>query len=172
MMTRHARRMERARKKVPKWIRDAVEYWGSRVYEGDLGCDFSEADVHCWRCGCMRACQKCHIVPQSLGGTDDVSNLIPLCAQCHDEMPNVSDPKEVWRWIAADHGTLYDLYWATKAREQAGLTPEQEAAIDLQKVAKLLRHHASPHFGQLYGRARTSTATLAWVLRMAAKEAS
>jgi hypothetical protein len=160
-------RVARRRKKTKQWIKDAVAYWEPRVYEGDIGCDWDEADVRCWRCGYLRACQKCHIVPQSLGGSDEISNLIPLCADCHDEMPNVSDASEVWRWIKADHGCLHDTYWTIRAAKDAGLTDKEFASLDVSRLPALFSEHCSHHFGQLHGRARLNVATLAWIMRKA-----
>jgi hypothetical protein len=161
-------RIAKRRKKVKQWIKDAIAYWEPRVYEGDIGCDWDEADVRCWRCGYLRSCQKCHIVPQSLGGSDESRNLIPLCADCHDEMPNTDDAAEVWKWIAEDHGELHDTYWTNRAIKLAKLSPEQIAAFDASKLASLMQR-CSFHFGQLHGRARLSPATLAWVIKEACK---
>lgn len=159
----------RRRKSAPQWIKDAVAYWEDRVYEGDMGCDWDEADVRCWRCGYLRKCQKCHIVPKAIGGSDGVENLIPLCADCHDEMPNVSDPAEVWRWIESDHGTMHDTYWTFRAQREAGLSDEQFKNLDVSKLPNLFAKHCSHHLGQLHGRARLNVATLAWIMRQAAR---
>jgi hypothetical protein len=159
----------RRRKSAPQWIKDAVAHWGDRVYEGDIGCDWDEADVRCWRCGYLRKCQKCHIVPRSIGGSDGVENLIPLCADCHDEMPNVSDHAEVWRWIESDHGIMHDTYWTLRALREAGLSNEQLKNLDTGRLPELFEKHCSHHFGQLYGRARINVATLAWIMKQAAR---
>jgi hypothetical protein len=159
-------RVKRRRKKTKQWIKDAVAYWEPRVYEGDIGCDWDEADVRCWRCGYLRACQKCHIVPQSLGGSDEISNLIPLCADCHDEMPNVSDSSEVWRWIESDHGCLHDTYWTVRAVRQSKLTDSEIESFSDEKLKEVISE-CSLHFGQLHGRARLSVATIAWAIRKA-----
>jgi 5-methylcytosine-specific restriction endonuclease McrA len=157
-------RINRRRRKTKQWIKDAVAYWESRVYEGDIGCDWDEADVRCWRCGYLRACQKCHIVPRSLGGGDEVDNILPLCADCHDEMPNVADSTEVWKWIAADHGELHDTYWTCRAIKHSGLTLGEIACFDAEKLTRIMGE-VSHHFGQLHGRARLSVATLAWAIK-------
>jgi len=161
-----AKKVERRQKKAPSWQKKAAEYWARKIPETEIGCDYDEADVRCWRCGHLRTCQKCHIVARSLGGSDDVSNIIPLCAACHDEMPNVSDPSEVWRWIAADHGEMYETYWTVRAIKSCGLSPEQMAGFDAGAV-KSLMDQCALHLGQLNGGARISTATLAWAVRKA-----
>jgi len=162
-------RIKRRRKKVPQWIKDAVAYWQTRVYEGDIGCDWDEADVRCWRCGYLRKCQKCHIVAKSLGGSDEVDNLIPLCCECHDEMPNVLDKEEVWRWIERDHGSLHDTFWACKAMADSGLSHEDFKRFD-SKVFEDAMKKTSKHFGQKSGGARTSVATLVWALKEACSD--
>lgn len=162
-------RIKRRRQKAKQWIKDAVAYWEDRIYEGDIGCDWDEADIRCWRCGYLRSCQKCHIVAKSLGGSDEVSNLIPLCADCHDEMPNVVDPSEVWKWIAADHGELHDTYWTNRAIRQAGLSNEDFVRFKATKLPTIMKE-VSHHFGQLHGRARLSVATLAWAIKKACAE--
>lgn len=154
------------------WIFNAITYWQQRVDEGDLGCDWREADRRCWRCGHKRKSQKCHIVPQSLGGSDDVSNIIPLCAQCHDEMPNVTDATCVWHWIAADHGATYDTYWSKKAIKESGLSVQQLMLIDLGKLNALIQDEVGIHFGQLSGRARVSVSSVVWALRTACQHTS
>lgn len=39
----------------------------------------------CERCGLVREIHRHHIVPRSDGGSDDKSNLCPLCELCHSE---------------------------------------------------------------------------------------
>jgi 5-methylcytosine-specific restriction endonuclease McrA len=158
----------RRRKKVKQWVKDAVAYWRTRVYEGDIGVDWDAADIRCWRCGCLRSCQRCHIVPSSLGGSDDTSNIIPLCAECHDEMPNVASPAVVWEWIKKDHAALYDIFWAERAQKAAGLTPAELRCFSIRKFKNAYKQ-CGVHLGQLSGRARTTTQTLAWALQEACR---
>lgn len=44
--------------------------------------------------------ERAHIVPRSLGGSDDASNIILLCNPCHRDSPDWHDPQEMARWIA------------------------------------------------------------------------
>ena len=55
-----------------------VDYWSKRIYEGDLSVDWAEAHERCWRCTEKIKLQKCHIIPDSLGGLDDPGNLVLL----------------------------------------------------------------------------------------------
>lgn len=43
---------------------------------------------------------RAHIVPSSLGGSDNLDNLILLCSPCHVESPDWADPSEMARWIS------------------------------------------------------------------------
>ena len=155
------------RTKNAKWLDEAVEYWSSRIYEGDLGCDWSEGDKVCWNCGHCRSLQRCHIVPKSLGGEASASNTVALCAQCHDIAPDVSDPSEIWSWIRSNRigkSGLYNTYWYEEAIAESG--------VDLSKFSAdrlfALESECGVHFGQLTGRARLKVSTIAWALRKAA----
>lgn len=58
---------------------EIVDYWAKRVDECELSVDWAEAESHCWRCGCKRTLERCHIIPDSMGGKDEPSNLVLLC---------------------------------------------------------------------------------------------
>ena len=59
------------------------------------------AEKRCWRCGKETELQRCHLIPDSLGGKDEASNIVLLCDKCHKEGPNVADPEIMWDWIKA-----------------------------------------------------------------------
>lgn len=44
--------------------------------------------------------ERAHIVPRSLGGSDDPSNIILLCSPCHRDSPDWREPSAMARWIA------------------------------------------------------------------------
>ncbi len=94
--------MEREIIKTSK--KEIVDYWFSKVDESGLSVDAAEAHERCWRCGCERSLERCHIIPASLGGEDKPSNLVLLCRRCHLENPNVLDPEIMWDWLRA-YGT-------------------------------------------------------------------
>lgn len=62
-----------------------IDYWIKHQDEGELGVDWAEAHERCWRCGYKSRLERCHIIPSSLGGTDNPCNLILLCHRCHKE---------------------------------------------------------------------------------------
>lgn len=86
-------------RKIKHWQSGCVAYWSRTVDEVDIGSDWDEAHFRCWRCGTDGRIQKCHIIAKQLGGSDHCSNIVPLCAECHDEAPDVVDNSEIWRWI-------------------------------------------------------------------------
>lgn len=43
--------------------------------------------------------ERCHIVPQMLGGSSSVSNFVLLCKHCHLENPNVDNDVAYFKWL-------------------------------------------------------------------------
>ena len=78
-----------------------VDYWADNQSECGLSIDWAEAHKLCWRCAHKRQLQRCHIIPRSLGGPENPSNLVLLCAQCRSEAPNVDDSNFMWVWLRA-----------------------------------------------------------------------
>ena len=103
------------RKKIQTSKKDIVEYWETRVYEGHLSVDFAEAYDRCWRCGCECVLHRCHIIPHSLGGGEEPSNMVLLCNRCHREAPNIDNAEFFWDWLLAQKADFYDTYWIRRA---------------------------------------------------------
>ncbi len=84
----------------------------------------------CWRCtNETTRLHRCHIVPDALGGKAEPSNLVLLCARCHRENPDVSDPGMMWSWIRQSvnlrrkylgdmAAATYGNYWIARAAEE------------------------------------------------------
>ena len=167
-------------------IREAKEYWMQYIDECDLSVDWSEAESHCWRCGCERHLERCHIIPDSLGGKDEPANIVLLCKRCHKEGPNVSDPEIMWDWIKAYNVSLYNTFWVIQGMKEYEFIYKrsvqdelayilEEAGYDevhgsmeevIKEVVRSTYQKASMHFGQPY----FNTATMAGVYRMMLKE--
>ena len=90
--------------RVVRWI-DWGEpgCWACRFYYGPKY-DIKRSDAS-WddilRCWDRIPLQRCHIVPRSLGGSNDVSNLFLMCRECHDRMPNTTIPEIFFEWARA-----------------------------------------------------------------------
>ena len=169
----------RQAKNIKTTKKQIVDYWAEHVSEAGLSIDFSEADKRCWRCGCQRTLERCHIVPDSLGGEDTPSNFVLLCKRCHLDNPNVADPQIMWDWLHTYAVPFYDTFWQLQGAEEyekiysvslndefraRGLTAENEREFQelLQKqIFKTSYHFGDPHL---------NIATLAGLYRMAFKE--
>ncbi len=93
---------------------DIVDYWINHKDECGLAVDWAEADKRCWRCSYKSKLDRCHIVPDSLGGSADPSNLVLLCRRCHREAPNIADSRFMWIWLRATCVPFYDTYWSIR----------------------------------------------------------
>lgn len=59
--------------------------------------------------------QKAHLIPHSLGGSNEPNNYAMLCRRCHRDAPDTSDGAAMVRWIARR-----ETYNATLANEFIG----------------------------------------------------
>lgn len=106
------------RKNIKTPVKEIVEYWSKHQDECGLSVDWSEAHERCWRCGYKKRLQKCHIIPDSLGGKDEPSNLVLLCARCHIDAPNVESKTFMWDWIRANGTSFYNAFWFMRAQKE------------------------------------------------------
>jgi hypothetical protein len=105
--------------KQRKWIKECWDYHSQFISELDVAVDWGDFEsewARCWCCGGSTGkVQKCHVVAESLGGSNLPENIIPLCALCHDEAPDVDDRNEIFRWIKYQQNPLSGLgmghYW-------------------------------------------------------------
>lgn len=102
-------------KTTPKEI---VDYWAGIQDECGLSVDWAEGEEICWRCGCKKKLQRCHIIPDSLGGKDEPANLVLLCERCHIDAPNVESKTFMWDWIRANGTSFYNTFWDIRAQKE------------------------------------------------------
>ena len=162
---------------------DIVNYWffEQMIDESGLSVDAAEAYERCWRCGCEKRLERCHIIPESLGGKDEPSNLVLLCHRCHIENPNISDPEIMWDWIRAYGVPFYDTFWHHIAMKEyefiyhknyydeladIGIPINGETELLIKKYSKGLIKETGYHFGHPY----LNAATLAGFYRMLLKK--
>lgn len=174
------------REPIKTKIEDIISYWKKYIDECDLSVDWSEAASHCWRCGCRKNLERCHIIPHALGGLDEPKNLVLLCKRCHSEGPNVTDVEIMWDWIKAYKVPSYETFWTLKGMKEykfiygksiedelknifneAKILPNSKEAKDIKyiKLKEIIRN-ASIHFGQPY----FNDSTMAGIYRMTLKE--
>jgi hypothetical protein len=169
------------RQPITTKIEDIVNYWSTRIDESDLSTDAAEMHEHCWRCGCKRNLERCHIIPASRGGEDTPSNLVLLCKRCHADGPNVTDPEIMWDWLYAYSMSRYDTFWGTMGVREyrviygrsmkeditfLDIAKEPDALESFNKQMAALQEQATQHFGQ----PQFNSATLAGMFRMLLKE--
>ncbi|PAD92949.1 HNH endonuclease [Shouchella clausii] len=154
-----------------------ADYWFKIVDECGLSVDASEATERCWRCGYKARLERCHIVPESLGGGDSPDNLVLLCKRCHIENPNVNDPEIMWDWIRAYGTPFYDTFWSIEGFKEYKFIygksfyeeVKERNIKNVEEIERIINEEfkkASFHFGHLY----FNRATLAGVIRMVLKK--
>lgn len=111
-------RRRKTRSNIKTTPEEIIDYWEQIEDECDLSIDWSEAHERCWRCGCERKLQRCHIIPDSLGGKDEPSNLVLLCERCHIDAPNVESKTFMWDWIRSNGTSFYDTFWGLRAQKE------------------------------------------------------
>lgn len=83
-------------------------YWLSRFWRLEL--DYPT----CFVCGTEKRLERCHLIPKSLGGSDNVDNLVLLCKEHHAQAPNISLSKDIMlKWIEEETET-YDVFFHMK----------------------------------------------------------
>ena len=67
-----------------------------KSYESDLVNDCSKI----WEYKEVKSeLNRCHIIPKSLGGSDQPENLFLLCEECHYKSPDTDNPTLFLKWI-------------------------------------------------------------------------
>jgi hypothetical protein len=88
----------------------------------------------CAACGCddADALEHHHLIPRSLGGSDDETNLITLCGVCHGKMHDVKRPKSLSELIKVGHAKAkaLDPQWRPGIKPLSISNPEVFAEID------------------------------------------
>ena len=177
------------RKSIKTTISQAVDYWSRRIDECGLSVDWSEAHTHCWRCGCEKNLERCHIIPDSLGGEDAPHNIVLLCKRCHVDGPNVTDSQVMWDWIRAYGVPLYETFWSTMGMKEyqfiykksfvreladiissADLTLDDEIQSKVNEITTDIIKNAGVHFGHPYFNASTMAGVYRMVLKRLAEE--
>ncbi len=90
--------------------------------------------------------ERCHIIPRMLGGTDECSNLVLLCKQCHKESPDVKSTKFMKRWITQrkPHGSSF-----IEALSEISKEAIQYASNNHKDFIEYLYENAGQHGGQI-----------------------
>lgn len=163
-----------------------AEYWRNDARFQKLCIPIEDASGICWRCGSKRDLQRCHIIPDSLGGRDEEANYVILCSHCHAEGPNISDKEIMFDWVSSYRARYGEDYWPNVARaeyqrvygksvqeevvdllERDHLSaPLDKALVELELLANEASTQAIHHFGQSW----YNDATAAGLYRLALRK--
>ncbi|MBJ7903992.1 HNH endonuclease [Streptomyces sp. DSM 110735] len=91
----------------------------------------------CWQAPVERA----HVVPESLGGSNDVRNFALLCPRHHREAPDVADAEAFWSWV--DYACERDghMKWEGVDREMLAKAERAGLRIDTSGPVRKSLHH-------------------------------
>ena len=144
------------------------EYWRKHLCSMGFLIDWGEPS--CWACGfhyqdkydiknpdarwdkilnCWEniPLQRCHIIPRSLGGTNDVTNLFLMCRQCHDLAPNTDIPEIFFEWAKAQSCLKRDSLNIQNAFEAFGIKENEYNIIHEIIVSKEFQSWIKGKFG-------------------------
>ncbi|MFI9628541.1 HNH endonuclease [Streptomyces sp. NPDC052042] len=91
----------------------------------------------CWQTPVERA----HVVPESLGGSNDVRNFALLCPHHHREAPDVADAEAFWSWV--DYACERDghMKWEGVEPEMLAKAEQVGLRIDTHGPVRKSLHH-------------------------------
>lgn len=159
-----------------------ADYWAGRIDDIFLNVMWEDAHERCWRCGEKRKLEKCHIVPESLCGLNDPSNVILLCTQCHRDAPNIDDPRFMWIWLQSEPRSGH-LFWTMRGLEEfermfgrrflssVSISSKEECDSLLESAKQLLAEMYKKVIVH-YGEGRLNPATTACVLAQIEEQVS
>lgn len=97
----------------------------------------------CCLCGELHIIQVHHIVPLEKGGTDEIDNAIPLCANCHEKVHKSLGSSGMTRVYTANELKLHRTRAIERTRQPGPI--DQQADIDdrLEELIKILQIRAA-----------------------------
>lgn len=110
--------------------------------------------------------ERAHIIPHSLGGSNDVSNFILLCGKCHRESPDVADEHALIEWVNEQPSEMESLLKLIQ-QEMSRYNLKIKIATDenvIKEIFSDLYKNAGTHGG------RFSDATRAYIIKQALKK--
>ena len=168
--------------KTKPWIKKSWDYHSQYISELDVAPDWGDWETDwnmCWCCGHRGTLQQCHIIPKSLGGSLDPSNIIPLCGICHDKAPDVSDKNEMFAWVKENLTPLSGLGLGRYDHLNDILTTslknlkDEYGDINAEELYDLIRKNyekTSPHAGQHKQGIFWKESTREWIVKKTFKE--
>ncbi|MEV5238692.1 HNH endonuclease [Streptomyces cinnamoneus] len=91
----------------------------------------------CWQAPVERA----HVVPESLGGSNDVRNFALLCPRHHREAPDVADAEAFWSWVDYACGRDGHMKWQGAEPEMLAKAERVGLRIETSGPVRKSLHH-------------------------------
>jgi len=82
--------------------------------------------------------QRCHIIPNALGGEDKSNNLFLLCPECHLLSPDTANPKYFLRWVYRQNQKYYNGKFNPRYILNQVSSDLAEQGIDMEKAVSLI----------------------------------
>ena len=92
--------MASKRKTIHVKKEEIVEYWKSNSSKINIKPSWDNAINACWICGFETRVERCHIIPDCLGGEPIPSNLVLLCKLCHEGNPETIYYEDYLKWLS------------------------------------------------------------------------
>ena len=149
----------------PPSINKINSFWDKKLSKYLFHERLTDPQNMCWRCEKDKHLERCHIIPHALGGSNDASNLVILCHDCHIECPDVDDKNFMFQWIES---TSF-VWWANFEKYKRiinlykkiyGEYPYEFEVDDLE----LTKNSFSSHSGKV------SIASMVWMISAGIKE--
>lgn len=144
------------------WIDNGIQR-GLDDTRYDNACDFNV----CVCCGRESSkLERAHIIPHSLGGSNDVSNYILLCNKCHRESPDIANESALIEWMN-EQPTEIESMLRLIQQEMDKYNKETQMAVNeilIKEIFSELFKKAGAHGG------RISDATKVYIVREALKK--
>ena len=144
------------------WIDNGIQR-GLDDTRYDNACDFNV----CVCCGRESSkLERAHIIPHSLGGSNDVSNYILLCSKCHRESPDIASESALIEWMN-EQPTEMESMLKIIQQEMDKYNKETQMTVDeilIKETFSELFKKAGTHGG------RFSDATKVYIIREALKK--
>jgi len=161
----------RKKKSLPSKEKILATWWGpleienrkdrlSELTHGKLS--LPPCTDRCWNCGCLEdhpwytgigQIERCHIIPKSLGGTQDPLNFLLMCSRCHRHAPDTNDPLIMFAWMEKEFDNRQE--WM---RDMCEGLPKYFPEIKTEKfpecsaISTILNHLSSEKFQEYYSK--------------------
>jgi hypothetical protein len=147
---------------------EICKYWEDKIFDLDFFIDWNEPS--CWSCGefwngrydCKgknlsrnkilknwekAPLQRCHIIPRSLGGLNEPSNLFLMCKECHDIAPNTSFPDIFFQWARKQNFLERHAYRIQQSLTAFSIHEELYPKLDAISKTREFKDFAHKHSG-------------------------